>query len=63
MWTIHKFPMPSGTSVDLNNKMVDAISYMTMMVIVPFSMIKMDADTMTTFAAMSFTINMIAKGR
>jgi hypothetical protein len=63
MWTIHKFHTPPGTSVDLNNKMVDAISHMTMMVIVPFSMIKMDADTMTTIVAMSFTINMIAKGR
>jgi hypothetical protein len=62
MWTIHKFPTPPGTSADLNSKMVDTISHMTMMVIVPFSMIKMDADTMTTIAAMSFTINMIAKG-
>jgi hypothetical protein len=38
---------------------------MTMMVIVPFSMIKMDADTMTTTAAifnMSFIINMTTTG-
>jgi hypothetical protein len=63
MWTIHKFPTPPGPSVDLRNKMVDVISHMTMMVTVPFSIIKMDADTMTTIAAMSLTINMIAKGR
>jgi hypothetical protein len=63
MWTVHKFPTPQGLSVDLHNKMVDIISHMTMMVTVPFSMIKMDADTMTTIAAMSFTIKMIAKGR
>jgi hypothetical protein len=63
MWTVHKFPMPPGPSVDLHNKMVDVISHMTMMVTVPFSMIKMDADTMTTITAMSFTINMIATGR
>jgi hypothetical protein len=63
MWTVHKFPMPPGPSVDLPNKMVDVISHMTIMVTVPFSMIKMDVDTMTTIAAMSFTINMIAKGR
>jgi hypothetical protein len=63
MWTTQKFPMPPGMSTELNNKMVDAISHMTMMVIIPFSMIKMDADTMTSVAAMSFTINMIAKGR
>jgi hypothetical protein len=36
-----------STASDLHNKMGDAISHMTMMVIVPFSMIKMDADTMT----------------
>jgi hypothetical protein len=52
-----------GTSADLHNKMGDAISHMTMMVLVPFSMIKMDADTMTTTAAMSFIINMITTGR
>jgi hypothetical protein len=54
--------MPPGLSVDLHNKMVDVISHMTMMVTVPFSMIKMVADTMTTIIAMTFTINMIAKG-
>jgi hypothetical protein len=43
--------------------MVDVISHMTTMATVSFSMIKMDADTMTTIAAMSFTINMITKGR
>jgi hypothetical protein len=43
--------------------MGDAISHMTMMVLVPFSMIKMDADTMSTTAAMSFIINMITTGR
>jgi hypothetical protein len=62
MWTVHEFPTPPGTSVDVHNKMVDVISHMTMMVIVPFSMFKMDADNMTTIAAMSFTINMIVKG-
>jgi hypothetical protein len=39
-----------------------AISHMTMMVIGPFSMTKMDVDTMTTTAAMSFHINMITTG-
>jgi hypothetical protein len=34
-----------------------------MMVIVPFSMIKMDADTMNTTGAMSFTIKMTTIGR
>jgi hypothetical protein len=63
MWTVHKFPTPPGSSVDLHNKMVDVISHMTMMVTAQFSMIKMDTDTMTTIAAMSFTFNMIAKGR
>jgi hypothetical protein len=43
--------------------MVDVIFHMTMMVTTQFSMIKMDADTMTTIAAMSFNFNMIAKGR
>jgi hypothetical protein len=62
MWTTHNFPKPPATSADLHNKMDDAISHMTMMVIVPFSMIKMDADTMTTTAAMSFTINMSTTG-
>jgi hypothetical protein len=51
MWTTHNFPMD------------DAIFHMTMMVIALFSMIKMDADTMTTTAAMSFIINMITTGR
>jgi hypothetical protein len=63
MWTVHKFPTPSGPSVDLHNKMVDVIFHMTMMVTAQFSMIKMDTDTMTTIAAMSFNFNMIAKGR
>jgi hypothetical protein len=63
MWTTHNFPTPSGMSADLHNKMDGAIFHMTMMVIVPFSMIKMDADTMTTTAAMSFIINMITMGR
>jgi hypothetical protein len=63
MWTTHTFPTPLGTSADLHNKTDIAISQMTMMVIVPFSMIKMDADTMTTTAAMSFTIPMITTGR
>jgi hypothetical protein len=63
MWTTHTSPTPTGTSADLHNKMGDAISHMTMMVLVPFSMIKMDADTMTTTAAMSFIINMITMGR
>jgi hypothetical protein len=62
MWTVNKLPTPPGPSVDLPNMMVDVISHMTMMVTVPFSMIKMDVDTMTTIATMSFTINMIAKG-
>jgi hypothetical protein len=62
MWTTHNFPTLPAMSADLHNKMDDAISHMTMMVIVPFSMIKMDADTMTTTAAMSFTINMITTG-
>jgi hypothetical protein len=63
MWTIHKFPTPPGPSVDLPNKMVDNIFHMTMMVTAQFSMIKKDADTMTTIAAMSFNFNMIATGR
>jgi hypothetical protein len=66
MWTTHTFPMPMGTLADLHNKTGDAISHMTMMVIIPFSMIKMDADTMTTTAAifnMSFIINMTTTGR
>jgi hypothetical protein len=62
MWTVHKFQTPPVPSVDLHNKMVDVISHMTMMVTVQFSMIKRDADNMTTLAAMSFTFNMIAKG-
>jgi hypothetical protein len=63
MWTTHNFPMPPGTSADLHNKMDDAIFHMTMMVIALFSMIKMDADTMTTTATLSFIINMITMGR
>jgi hypothetical protein len=63
MWTNHIIPKPPGTSTDLHNKMDGAISHMTMMVIVPFSMIKMDAGTMATTAAMRFTINMITMGR
>jgi hypothetical protein len=63
MWTNHIIPKPLGTSADLHNKMDGAISHMTMMVIVPFSMIKMDAGTMTTTAAMRFTINMTTMGR
>jgi hypothetical protein len=63
MWTIHKFPTPPGPSIDPHNKMVDVIFHMTMMVTAQFSMIKMDADIMTTIAAMSFNFNMIAKGR
>jgi hypothetical protein len=63
MWTTHTSPTPTGTSAVLHNKMGDTISHMTMMVLVPFSMIKMDADTMTTTAAMSFNINMITTGR
>jgi hypothetical protein len=63
MWTVHKFPTPPGPSVDLHNKMVNVISHMTMMVTAQFSMIKMDADTMTTIAAMSFNFNMMTKGR
>jgi hypothetical protein len=63
VWTVHKFPTPPGPSVDLHNKMVNVISHMIMMVTAQFSMIKMDADTMTTIAAMSFNFNMIAKGR
>jgi hypothetical protein len=63
MWTVHKFQTPPVPSVDLHNKMVDVISHMTMMVTVQFSMIKRDADNMTTLAAMSFTFHMIAKGR
>jgi hypothetical protein len=62
MWSTHNFPTPPGTSADLHNKMDDPISHMTMMVIVPFSMIMMDADAMTT-TAMSFLINMITTGR
>jgi hypothetical protein len=50
-------------SANLHNKMDDTISHMTMMVIVPFSMIKMDAGTMTTTTATSFTIYMITTGR
>jgi hypothetical protein len=63
MWTTPNFPTPPDTSADLHNKMDDTISHMTMMVIVLFPMIKMDADTMITTAAMSFTINMITMGR
>jgi hypothetical protein len=66
MWNNHIFPMPTCTSSDLHNKMGDAISLMTMMVIAPFSMIKMDADPMTPTAAtfnMSFIINMTTTGR
>jgi hypothetical protein len=66
MWTTHTFPTPTATASDIHNKMGDAISHMTMMVIVPFSMIKMDANTMTTIAAMfnmSFTIQMTTIGR
>jgi hypothetical protein len=62
MWTIHKFPTPPGPSVDLHNKMVDVIFHMTMMVTAQLSMIKMDANMMTTIAAMTFNLNMIAKG-
>jgi hypothetical protein len=62
MWTVHTFPTPPGPLVDLHNKMVDVIVHMTMMVTAHFSMIKMDADTMTTIAAMIFNFNMIAKG-
>jgi hypothetical protein len=36
MLTTHNFPMPPGTSADLHNKMDDAISHMTMMVIILF---------------------------
>jgi hypothetical protein len=50
MWTTQTFQTPMGRSSDLHNKMDDAISHMTMMFIIPFSMIKMDADTMTTTA-------------
>jgi hypothetical protein len=63
MRTVHKFQTPPVPLVDLHNKMVDVIPHMTMMVTVQFSMIKRDADNMTTLAAMSFTFNMIAKGR
>jgi hypothetical protein len=63
MWTVHKFQTPPVPSVDLHNKMVDVIPHMTMMVTVQFSMIKKDANNMTTLAAMSFTFNMITKGR
>jgi hypothetical protein len=63
MWTNHIIPKPPGTWTDLHNKMDGTISHMTMMVIVSFSMIKMDAGTMTTTAAMRFTINMITMGR
>jgi hypothetical protein len=63
MWTTHNFNTPPGTSADNHTKMDDAIAHMTMMVIVPFSMIMMDADAMTTTAAMSFIINMITTGR
>jgi hypothetical protein len=62
MRTIIKLPMPPGPSVDLPNKMVAVTFHMTMMVTAHFSMIKRDADTKTTIAAMSFNFNMIAKG-
>jgi hypothetical protein len=62
MWTVHKFPTPPGLSVDLPNKMVDDIFHMTMMVTAQFSMIKKDANTMTTITAMSFNFNMIVMG-
>jgi hypothetical protein len=62
MWTVIKLPMPPGPSVDLPNKMVAVTFHMTMMVTAQFSMIKRDADTKTTIAAMSFHFNMIAKG-
>jgi hypothetical protein len=65
MWATHTFPTPMSMASDLHNKMGDAISHMTMMVIVPFSMIKMDTDTMTTPTAifnMSFIINMTTTG-
>jgi hypothetical protein len=42
--------------------MVAVTFHMTMMVTAQFSMIKRDADTKTTIAAMSFNFNMIAKG-
>jgi hypothetical protein len=66
MWTNHIFPTPTWTSSDLHNKMGDAISLMTTMVIVPFSMTKMAIDPMTPTAAtfnMSFIINMTTTGR
>jgi hypothetical protein len=62
-WTNHIIPKPPDTSTDLHNKMDGAISHMTMMVIVPFSMIKMAAGTTTTTAAMRVTITMITMGR
>jgi hypothetical protein len=66
MWTNHIFPTPTWTSSDLHNKMGGAISLMTTMVIVPFSMTKMDVDPMTPTATtfnMSFIINMTTTGR
>jgi hypothetical protein len=63
MWITHAFPMPTDMASDIPNKMGAAISHMTMMVIGPFSMTKMDVDTMTSIAAMSFHINMITTGR
>jgi hypothetical protein len=66
MWTNHIFPTPTCTSSDLHNKMGNAISLMTTMFIVPFSMIKMDVNPMTPTAAtfnMSFIINMTTTGR
>jgi hypothetical protein len=62
MWTNHIIPAPPDTSTALHNKMDGAISHMTMMVIVTFSMIKMAAGTMTTTAVMRFPINMITMG-
>jgi hypothetical protein len=62
MWITHAFPTLTDMASDIPNKMGAAISHMTMMVIGPFSMIKMDVDTMKTTAAMSFHINMITSG-
>jgi hypothetical protein len=53
-------------SSDLHTKMGVAISLMTVMVIITFSMINMAADTTTPTAAtfnMSFIINMTTTGR
>jgi hypothetical protein len=57
MWITHAFPTPTDMASDIPNKMGTAIFHMT------FSMTKMDVDTMTTTAAMSFHINMITTGR